>query len=151
MTDHLLLDEQACFALYAASRAVTEVYRPLLAELDVTYPQYLALLVLWERDGRPVKEIGAMLQLDYGTISPLLKRLETRGLVTRKRDADDERTVVVSLTPEGTALRQHAVNIPEAIGCSLGLDDDGRVALIKTLRAITRSARGSTTEGDTNA
>jgi DNA-binding MarR family transcriptional regulator len=151
MTDHLLLDEQACFALYAASRAVTEVYRPLLAELEVTYPQYLVLLVLWERDGRPVKEIGAMLQLDYGTISPLLKRLEARGLVTRKRDADDERTVVVSLTPEGAALRQNAVNIPEAIGCSLGLDDDGRVALIETLRAITRSARGSTTEGETNA
>lgn len=151
MTDHLLLDEQACFALYAASRAVTEVYRPLLAELDVTYPQYLALLVLWERDARPVKEIGAMLQLDYGTISPLLKRLETRGLVTRRRDADDERTVLVSLTPEGAALRQNAVSIPEAIGCSLGLDDNGRTALIKTLRAITRSARGSTTEGDPHA
>jgi DNA-binding MarR family transcriptional regulator len=151
MTDHLLLDEQACFALYAASRAVTEVYRPLLAELDITYPQYLVLLVLWERDARPVKEIGGMLQLDYGTVSPLLKRLETRGLVTRERDADDERTVVVSLTPEGAALRQRAVDIPEAIGCALGLDDDSRVALVKTLRAITRSARGSTTEGETNA
>jgi DNA-binding MarR family transcriptional regulator len=151
MTDHLLLDEQACFALYAASRAVTEVYRPLLAELDITYPQYLVLLVLWERDARPVKEIGGMLQLDYGTVSPLLKRLETRGLVTRERDADDERTVVVSLTPEGAALRQRAVSIPEAIGCVLGLDDDSRVALVKTLRAITRSARGSTTEGEANA
>jgi len=147
----LLLNEQACFALYAASRAVTEVYRPLLADLDVTYPQYLVLLVLWERDAQPVKEIAAVLQLEYGTISPLLKRLETRGLVTRQRDADDERTVVVRLTPEGAALRARAAGIPQAIGCALNLDDQGRIALIETLRAITRSARGSTTEGETNA
>ena len=142
----LLLDQQACFALYAASRAVTDVYRPLLAELDLTYPQYLVLLVLWERDSRPVKQIGAALQLDYGTVSPLLKRLETRGLVRRTRQADDERSVVVSLTPEGIALRQRATAIPPVIGCALGLDDEGRRSLVELLHTVTRSARGSTTE-----
>lgn len=149
----LLLDEQACFALYAASRAVTDVYRPMLTELDLTYPQYLVLLVLWERDSRPVKEIGATLQLDYGTVSPLLKRLETRGLVQRRRQADDERSVVVSLTPEGVALRERATAIPPVIGCALGLDDEARRTLIETLRAVTRSAKHTTEtasdEGDT--
>lgn len=143
---NLLLDEQACFALYAASRAVTDVYRPLLAELDLTYPQYLVMLVLWERDNRPVKQIGAALQLDYGTVSPLLKRLETRGLVRRRRQADDERSVVVSLTPEGTALRERAVAIPPAIGCALGLDDKGRRELIDLLREVTESARRTSTQ-----
>jgi DNA-binding MarR family transcriptional regulator len=148
---HLLLDEQACFALYAASRAVTDVYRPLLAELDLTYPQYLVLLVLWERDSQPVKQIGAALQLDYGTVSPLLKRLETRGLVTRRRQAGDERSVVVSLTPEGIALRERAATIPPAIGCALGLDDEGRRNLIDVLRAVTQSAQRTSTEGETHA
>jgi DNA-binding MarR family transcriptional regulator len=148
---HLLLEEQACFALYAASRAVTDVYRPLLTDLDLTYPQYLVLLVLWERDGQPVKQIGAALQLDYGTVSPLLKRLETRGLVTRRRQADDERTVVVSLTPEGIAMRERAATIPPAIGCALGLDDKGRRDLIEVLRAVTQSAKRTSTEGETNA
>jgi DNA-binding MarR family transcriptional regulator len=146
--NYLLLDQQACFALYAASRAVTEVYRPLLAELELTYPQYLVLLVLWERDARPVKEIGSALQLDYGTVSPLLKRLEARGLVTRQRQVDDERSVVVSLTAEGIALRERATGIPPAIGCALGLDDEARVALVETLRAVTRSARNTATEGE---
>ncbi|MET0237031.1 MAG: MarR family transcriptional regulator [Kibdelosporangium sp.] len=145
---HLFLEEQACFALYAASRAVTDVYRPLLTELDLTYPQYLVLLVLWQRDNQPVKQIGAALQLDYGTVSPLLKRLETRGFVTRQRQADDERTVVVSLTPEGTALRERAAAIPPAIGCALGLDDEARRHLIEVLRAVTRSAKATTTEGE---
>jgi DNA-binding MarR family transcriptional regulator len=149
--NHLLLEEQACFALYAASRAVTDVYRPLLTDLDLTYPQYLVLLVLWERDSQPVKQIGAALQLDYGTISPLLKRLETRGLVTRQRQADDERSVVVSLTPEGVALRERAASIPPAIGCALGLDDESRRNLIVVLRAVTQSAKRTSTEGETNA
>lgn len=148
---HLLLEEQACFALYAASRAVTDVYRPLLTDLDLTYPQYLVLLVLWERDGQPVKQIGAALQLDYGTVSPLLKRLETRGLVTRQRQADDERSVVVSLTPEGIAMRERAAAIPPVIGCALGLDDEGRRNLIELLRAVTQSAKRTSTEGETHA
>nr|WP_042187814.1 MarR family transcriptional regulator [Kibdelosporangium sp. MJ126-NF4]CEL17169.1 Organic hydroperoxide resistance transcriptional regulator [Kibdelosporangium sp. MJ126-NF4]CTQ91602.1 Organic hydroperoxide resistance transcriptional regulator [Kibdelosporangium sp. MJ126-NF4] len=144
--DLLLLDEQACFALYAASRAVTDVYRPLLAELDLTYPQYLVLLVLWERDNQPIKQIGAALHLDYGTVSPLLKRLETRGLVQRRRQAGDERSVVVSLTDEGIALRERAQAIPAAIGCALGLDNQARLTLITLLRGITESARAASTE-----
>ncbi|WP_158887292.1 MarR family winged helix-turn-helix transcriptional regulator [Amycolatopsis anabasis] len=142
----LLLEEQACFALYSASRAVTDVYRPLLAELGLTYPQYLVLLVLWERDSRPVKEIGEALQLDYGTLSPLLKRLEANGLVTRHRLASDERSVAIGLTGRGRELRERAAGIPSAIGCALGLDDEARRELITTLRSITASTR-TTTEG----
>jgi DNA-binding MarR family transcriptional regulator len=142
-----LLEEQACFALYAASRAVTDVYRPLLAEIGLTYPQYLVLLVLWEADSRPVKEIGEALQLDYGTVSPLLKRLEASGLVTRHRLASDERSVTISLTPEGVALQDRAAGVPQAIGCALGLDDDERHQLISTLRRLT----AATLSGGNNA
>jgi DNA-binding MarR family transcriptional regulator len=138
--EQFLLEEQVCFALYAASRAVTDVYRPLLTELDLTYPQYLVLLVLWERDSRPVKEIGEALQLDYGTISPLLKRLESGGLVNRHRLAADERSVSISLTEKGTNLRERAAGIPAAIGCALGLDDRERRELIRTLKVLTSSA-----------
>jgi DNA-binding MarR family transcriptional regulator len=141
--EQFLLEEQACFALYAASRAVTDVYRPLLAELDLTYPQYLVLLVLWERDSRPVKEIGEALHLDYGTISPLLKRLESGGLVTRHRLAADERSVSISLTEKGKSLRGRATGIPSAIGCALGLDDRERRELIRTLKLLTSSALNS--------
>ncbi|ONI70778.1 MarR family transcriptional regulator [Actinosynnema sp. ALI-1.44] len=139
----LLLDRQACFALYAASRAVTDVYRPLLAELDLTYPQYLVLLVLWERDNLPIKQIGSALHLDYGTVSPLLKRLETRGLVRRERQAGDERSVVVSLTADGIALRERALRIPPAIACAMGLDEQSLSTLMRLLRGITESARGA--------
>ncbi len=137
--DEFLLEEQACFALYAASRAVTDTYRPLLGELGLTYPQYLVLLVLWESDSRPVKEIGEALHLDYGTLSPLLKRLEANGMVTRARLATDERTVVISLTEEGRAVRTRAAGIPSAIGCALGLEDAERRQLIDTLRRLTAS------------
>ena len=139
MPDEFLLEEQACFALYAASRAVTDTYRPLLGELGLTYPQYLVLLVLWESDSRPVKEIGEALHLDYGTLSPLLKRLEANGMVTRARLATDERTVVVSLTEDGRAVRTRAAAIPSAIGCALGLEDAERRQLIDTLRRLTAS------------
>ncbi|OZM70170.1 MarR family transcriptional regulator [Amycolatopsis antarctica] len=137
----LLLDEQVCFALYAASRAVTDVYRPLLTELDLTYPQYLVLIVLWERDSRTVKEIGAALQLDYGTLSPLLKRLEARGLVVRNRQAADERSVAIALTPKGVALRDRAAEIPGNIACALGMEAGTRRELIATLRELTEAVR----------
>ncbi|WP_370961749.1 MarR family winged helix-turn-helix transcriptional regulator [Amycolatopsis sp. cg9] len=140
MPDEFLLEEQACFALYAASRAVTDAYRPLLGELGLTYPQYLVLLVLWESDARPVKEIGEALHLDYGTLSPLLKRLEANGLLTRARLPEDERTVVISLTEAGRAVRTRAAGVPSAIGCALGLDDTERRQLIDTLRRLTTSA-----------
>ncbi|WP_279581021.1 MarR family winged helix-turn-helix transcriptional regulator [Fodinicola feengrottensis] len=137
----LALDGQLCFALYAASRAVTDVYRPLLAQMGLTYPQYLALLVLWERSPVPVKEIGAALQLDYGTVSPLLKRLEQQGLITRQRAAGDERSVTVALTADGDALRLKARAIPPHIQCAVGLDERAAHDLIETLRALTDSTR----------
>ncbi|MEV4329863.1 MarR family transcriptional regulator [Streptomyces sp. NPDC049597] len=121
-TASLLLDDQLCFALYAAQRAVTAAYRPLLAELGLTYPQYLAMLVLWERGGVPVKELTAALRLDYGTVSPLLKRLESAGLVRRERSAADERSVLLVLTDEGRALRERAERVPERLMRSTGLE-----------------------------
>lgn len=108
----LKLDKQLCFALYRASRAVVQTYQPLLAELDVTYPQYLVLLVLWEQDGVTVKALGERLDLDSGTLTPLLRRLETRGFVTRTRSADDAREVLVGVTAAGRRLHAKARRIP---------------------------------------
>lgn len=102
------VEEQLCFALYAAQLAMARLYREVLSDLGLTYPQYLVLLVLWERDARRVSDIGARLYLDSATLTPLLKRLERGGLVTRARDADDERAVRIALTPAGRALRRHA-------------------------------------------
>ena len=112
----LQLDHQLCFALYSTSLAMTRLYKPLLKELGVTYPQYLALLVLWERDGLMVSSLGKQLFLDSGTLTPLLKRLESLGLVSRLRDVEDERRVHITLTPAGRALKAQAGKIP---GCIL--------------------------------
>jgi MarR family transcriptional regulator, organic hydroperoxide resistance regulator len=117
----LLLDEQLCFALYAAQRAVTAAYRPLLDELGLTYPQYLVLLVLWERGETTVKEVASALRLDYGTMSPLLKRLEAAGLVRRERSAHDERTVLVACTVRGEELKGRAERVPGTLLASTGL------------------------------
>ncbi|CAM5742457.1 putative Organic hydroperoxide resistance transcriptional regulator [Streptomyces afghaniensis 772] len=119
----LLLDRQLCFALYAAQRAVTAAYRPLLEELGLTYPQYLVLLVLWERGETTVKELAAALRLDYGTVSPLLKRLESAGLVRRERSARDERSVLVALTGRGEELRERAASVPDALLAATGFDN----------------------------
>ena len=120
--DPLHLDEQLCFALYNASRAVTRAYAPLLEPLGLTYPQYLVLLVLWERDGLPVKEVGERLALDSGTLTPLCKRLEQQGLVERRRGEDDERIVRIHLSPDGRALRAKARKIPMELACRAGYD-----------------------------
>jgi DNA-binding MarR family transcriptional regulator len=112
MSDRLHLDNQLCFALYAASRAMTAAYAPLLDELDLTYPQYLAMLVLWEHDGERVSRIGERLYLDSATLTPLLKRLEARGLIERKRSEADERVVEVFLTAAGKRLERKANDIP---------------------------------------
>ncbi|GAA4417595.1 MarR family winged helix-turn-helix transcriptional regulator [Actinokineospora soli] len=109
------LEQQLCFALYSASRAVTARYRPLLDELGLTYPQYLVLLALYERDGRTVKELGEELRLDSGTLSPLLKRMASAGLLRRTRSADDERSVRVELTDDGTALRARIADVPAGL------------------------------------
>jgi DNA-binding MarR family transcriptional regulator len=118
----LLLDQQLCFALYAAQRAVTAAYRPLLDDLGLTYPQYLVLLVLWERGETSVKELAAALRLDYGTVSPLLKRLESAGLVRRARSVRDERSVRVAVTGRGEELRERAARVPGALLAATGLD-----------------------------
>jgi DNA-binding MarR family transcriptional regulator len=141
--DGLGLDDQLCFALYAASRAVTAAYRPLLAELDLTYPQYLVMLVLWERGSGTVKELGDALELDYGTLSPLLKRLEAAGLVRRERRPEDERSVRVALTDGGAALRDRATAVPPAIGAAMGLDAAEATELRAALRRLTASVQAA--------
>lgn len=141
VTDDLVLRRQVCFALYAASRAVTDVYRPILDEHGLTYPQYLVLLVLWERgDEAPtVSELGAQLRLDSGTLSPLLKRLESAGLVVRTRSARDERRVEVGLTARGRALRERMDEVPRRIARSTGLTEAELIAVRDTLTRVTET------------
>ena len=115
------LDDQLCFALYSAGLALTKVYRPILEALDLTYPQYLAMMALWERDDITVNALGAQLRLDSGTLTPLLKRLEGRSLLQRRRDPEDERRVRVVLTEAGRALGAQAADIPLAIGKAAGM------------------------------
>lgn len=119
----LLLENQLCFALYSTSLAMSKVYKPLLDELGITYSQYLVMLALWEADGLTVSEIGERLYLDSGTLTPLLKRLEAVGLVQRLRDTEDERRVLIRLTPDGRKLKQKAGKLPQCIltatDCSL--------------------------------
>ena len=132
-----------CFGLHAASRAMTAVYRPLLEDIGLTYTQYLVMLLLWEDEPRLVKEIGRVLELDSGTLSPLLKRLEAAGLVRRERRATDEREVEVTLTQEGRALRERARHVPRAIERATNLSneeiEDLRVRLTE-LRSALRQA-----------
>ena len=111
----LLLNHQLCFALYSASLTITKLYKPLLAPLGLTYPQYLALLCLWETDGVTVSHLGERLRLDSGTLTPLLKRMEAAGWLRRERSAEDERRVLVWLTPEGQSLKQQARAVPECL------------------------------------
>ena len=138
--DVLALDNQLCFALYAANRAITARYRPLLAELNLTYPQYLVMLVLWEagENGQTVRvsDLGKRLRLDSGTLTPLLKRLAERDLVTRLRDTTDERVVTVAPTEKGSAMRQQARDIPGCLLCGTGIDQERIVELREELRSV---------------
>jgi len=131
------LDEQLCFDLYAASRAVTAAYRPALTQLGITYPQYLVLIVLWEHESCTVSDLAAQLRLDHGTLTPLLKRMEAGGLVERRRDNADERFVVVSLAGKGEALRRHAEEIHCDMVDQLGLGRQEFEELQETLRVLT--------------
>jgi DNA-binding MarR family transcriptional regulator len=115
------LDQQLCFALYSAVNRVTRLYRPVLAALGLTYPQYLAMLALWERSPRTVGALGEALDLDSGTVTPLLKRLEKQNLVRRRRDPSDERRVIVELTEAGQALRARAAEVPASLACQIAL------------------------------
>ncbi|NYV74130.1 MarR family winged helix-turn-helix transcriptional regulator [Streptomyces sp. UH6] len=122
LDEALLLDSQICFSLNAASRAFAALYRVVLKDLGLTYPQYLVMLVLWEDGTTPVKHLGERLRLDSGTLSPLLKRLEAAGLVHRRRSAADERSVHIHLTAEGLALREQACHVPRRIAAATGFD-----------------------------
>ncbi|MBG6055170.1 DNA-binding MarR family transcriptional regulator [Salinibacterium sp. CAN_S4] len=133
--DPLALDRQVCFALAAASRSVIGLYRPVLEPLGLTHPQYLVMLALWERSPRTVRDIGQALRLEPATLSPLLKRLESAGLVTRERNPDDERALDVELTGAGRALRQQAERVPGQIVERLGMDV---TELERTRDALTR-------------
>jgi len=132
----LRLDNQLCFAIYSASLAMTRLYKPLLDQLELTYPQYLVMLVLWEQDGLMVSELGQRLSLDSGTLTPLLKRLEASGYVTRIRDVNDERRVHISLTTAGRRLKARAAKVPacllDASQCSL----DELVSLTKQVQQL---------------
>src|SRR6201997_4065061 len=142
----LRLDNQICFAVYSAAHAFNRVYKPLLDRLGLTYPQYLAMLVLWEHDGVAVKEIGERLFLDSGTLTPLLKRLEAAGLIKRTRSTQDERKVLIALTPQGQALKDRARSVPLSIlaasQCSVSELSD-----IKSEIAVLRDRLSAATEG----
>jgi DNA-binding MarR family transcriptional regulator len=134
--DYLKLDFQACFPVYALSRVLTAHYKPFLDQIELTYPQYLVMMVLWEQKQLSVKEIGDLLMLDSGTLTPLLKKLESRDLVTRVRSKADERVVLVGLTNEGTTLKGRAESIPEAFKCSLGLSVAEMISLRDTVNKV---------------
>ncbi|MGI4729880.1 MAG: MarR family winged helix-turn-helix transcriptional regulator [Janthinobacterium lividum] len=128
-----LLENQLCFKLYALSRQITTLYRPLLEELDLTYPQYLVMLVLWQENQLSVKALGERLYLDSGTLTPLLKRLQQKQLLTRTRDVADERSVLIELTDAGRKMQQKAKCIPEELNKTLGLDSENHQAIKSTL------------------
>ncbi|WP_439596157.1 MarR family winged helix-turn-helix transcriptional regulator [Falsiroseomonas sp.] len=137
----LRLEENLCFALYAANHAFTAAYKPLLEPLGLTYPQYLVLLVLWEAEEPTVKAIGQRLHLDSGTLTPLLKRMESAGLLQRRRDAEDERQVRIALTQAGRALEAEAVEVQRRLSCLLQGPGADPAALRQQLLALARSLR----------
>ncbi|WP_299011069.1 MarR family transcriptional regulator [uncultured Caulobacter sp.] len=134
----LRLDNQLCFALYGAANRMTRLYRPILDALGLTYPQYLAMLVLWEQSPRTVGALGDALDLDSSTLTPLLKRLEAGGLVERHRDPDDERRVIVALTEKGQALREQAASVPEKLFCALNMPMAELTTLRERLKTVAR-------------
>ncbi len=137
----LRLDNQLCFLFYSLSRAITRMYAPLLAELGLTYPQYLVLLVLWETDNVEVNHITELLAMDTGTVSPMLKRLENAGFVKRERSADDERKVIVSLTGKGSALKSGAAKVPAELFCKTGFTMDEYGDMKKRLTHLIKKMR----------
>ncbi|MEQ1683628.1 MAG: MarR family transcriptional regulator [Burkholderiaceae bacterium] len=130
------LDHQLCFALYSSSLVMTKLYKPVLSALGLTYPQYLVLLVLWETDAVSVSDLGTRLFLDSGTLTPLLKRMEAAGWLTRLRAVDDERRVIVSLTATGRALRRKAQHVPNEVACAAGCELDELADLTRRLQTL---------------
>ncbi|MHA7270666.1 MarR family winged helix-turn-helix transcriptional regulator [Arthrobacter sp. HLT1-20] len=144
----LLLERQLCFGLSVASRSVIAAYKPVLSALGLTHPQYLVMLALWEQAPRKVKDIGNALLLESATLSPLLKRLETLGYITRARDASDERALAIDLTPTGRALREQALSVPGTMMARLGLDREGAMALHGSMMALIAAATGNLDAAD---
>jgi MarR family transcriptional regulator, organic hydroperoxide resistance regulator len=145
--DPLSLDRQVCFALAVASRSVIKLYRPVLEPLGLTHPQYLVMLALWQHESLSVKDLGVLLQLDSGTLSPLLKRLTAAGLVSKQRQAHDERSLSVGLTEKGRALRGQAERVPEDVVRRLGMDVEELLVLREALTRVIAAA--VTADGDT--
>ena len=137
----LPLPDMLCFALYSATHAIQGAYKPLLDDLGLTYPQYLVLVVLWGKDGQTVGQIGRLLALQSNTLTPLLKRMEVQGWLTRSRDAADERQVRVALSPDGAAMQARAAQLPEAIRARTGLDVADLIDLRERITALNRHLR----------
>ena len=137
--DTLILDNQLCFPLYAASREIIKLYRPQLDALNLTYTQYIAMMVLWEKKRINSKELGQRLFLDSGTLTPVLKSLEAKGWVRRYRSADDERMLMVEITPAGEALRRDALNLPETVRSCVHLSEDETAQLHSLLAKLLKT------------
>ena len=136
--DALKIENQLCFPLYAASRSVIRRYKPFLDELDLTYTQYIAMMVLWEKRTTTVKDLGNCLFLDSGTLTPLLKKLEAKGLITRKRSEEDERNLIITITQKGESLKDHALSVPEKIAECSNLKPEEAAVLYQILYKILR-------------
>ena len=131
--DSLKLENQLCFPLYACARIAIKLYKPFLDKLGLTYTQYITMMVLWERQTLTAKELGDILFLDSGTLTPLLKKMESNGLLTRKRSAEDERSLVITITDQGMALRDQALTVPEEMKACLTISPEESLALYRTL------------------
>jgi MarR family transcriptional regulator, organic hydroperoxide resistance regulator len=142
----LELEQQVCFSLSVAARNVVAVYKPLLEPLGLTHPQYLVMLALWQYEPVSVRQLSDLLQLDPGTLSPLLKRLESSGLLRRARNAEDERSLAVTLTEKGRALKQDALKVPPAVVARLGMNVDELVALRENLKQVIGAAQAAITD-----
>ena len=134
--DSLKLENQLCFPLYACSKEITRRYKPFLSKLDLTYTQYITMMVLWETRELSVKELGDKLFLDSGTLTPLLKKLESKGYLTRNRSVKDERNLIIKITDQGMALREEALSVPQEIRLCVSLTDDEAAALFKLLHSF---------------
>lgn len=149
--ESMKLDNQICFAIYASSREITKLYRPLLQEIGLTYTQYVTMLALWEKDNVTVSELGNRLYLDSGTLTPLLKKLEAAGLVQRTRDKNDERSVLVTVTAEGEALREKAVDIPNQLVCKLDATPEEGIALLSQMHELLSRMKRYSAQADGEA
>ena len=141
--DPLKLENQLCFPLYACSRAVVKAYKPFLDELDLSYTQYITMMVMWEHKELRVKEVGRYLYLDSSTLTPLLKRLEAKGYVTRRRSEKDERDLIVTITPEGEALRERALTVPQRLAACVDLTPEKAQMLYGVLYELLGTLNGS--------